>query len=146
MLENFRFEEAARVDLSEAYAVYFISKEPFTADDADLFERLTGGRKVEDSLRETDSKKEDLLCLTLGAEIDRTDGRLLSLTISPSTMKEDLCLFHLQELPLLMMTDIDPCDITVDREETIQWLRAYAESHKENDNIPRVLAKIHENT
>lgn len=136
MLENFRFEEAARVDLSEAYAVYFISKEPFTADDADLFERLTGGRKVEDSLRETDSKKEDLLCLTLGAEIDRTDGRLISLTISltvsSSTMEEDL------------MTDIDPCDITVDRAETIQWLRSYAESHKENGNIPRVLAKIHE--
>lgn len=134
MLETFRFSEAARVDLSEAYTVYFISKEPFTADDADLFERLTGGRTVEDSLRETDSKKEDLLCLTLGAKIDRTDGRLLSLTISPSIVEEDL------------VTDIDPCDITVDREETIQWLRAYAESHKENDNIPRVLAKIHENT
>ena len=74
MLENFRFSEATRIGLSEAYAVYFISKEPFTADDADLFERLTGGRRVEDSLRETDSKKEDLLCLTLGAEIDQTDG------------------------------------------------------------------------
>lgn len=132
MLENFQFSEATRIGLSEAYAVYFISKEPFTADDADLFERLTGGRRVEDSLRETDSKKEDLLCLTLGAEIDQTDGRLLSLTISPSIVEED------------MVTDIDPCNITVDREETIQWLRAYAESHKENGNIPRVLAKIHE--
>lgn len=132
MLENFQFSEATRIGLSEAYAVYFISKEPFTADDADLFERLTGGRRVEDSLRETDSKKADLLCLTLGAEIDRTDGRLLSLTISPSIVEEEL------------VTDIDPCDITVDREETIQWLRSYAESHKENGNIPRVLAKIHE--
>lgn len=132
MLENFQFSEATRIGLSEAYAVYFISKEPFTADDADLFERLTGGRRVEDSLRETDSKKEDLLCLTLGAEIDQTDGRLLSLTISPSIVEEEL------------VTDIDPCDITVDREETIQWLRSYAESHKENGNIPRVLAKIHE--
>ena len=45
MLENFRFSEATRIGLSEAYAVYFISKEPFTADDADLFERLTGGRR-----------------------------------------------------------------------------------------------------
>lgn len=132
MLENFQFSEATRIGLSEAYAVYFISKEPFTADDADLFERLTGGRRVEDSLRETDSKKEDLLCLTLGAEIDQTDGRLLSLTISPSIVEED------------MVTDIDPCNITVDREETIQWLRTYAESYKENGNIPRVLAKIHE--
>ena len=132
MLENFRFSEATRIGLSEAYAVYFISKEPFTADDADLFERLTGGRRVEDSLRETDSKKEDLLCLTLGAEIDRIDGRLLTLTISPSIVEEDL------------VTDIDPCDITVGREEVIQWLRAYAESHKENGDIPRILAKIHE--
>ena len=134
MLDHFRFSEVIRVDLTEAYAVYFVSKEPFTVDDADLFERLTGGRTVEDSLRETDSKKEDSLCLTLGAEIDRTDGRLLSLTISPSIVEEDL------------VTDIDPCDITVDREEAIQWLRAYAKSHKENGDIPHVLAKIHEST
>lgn len=132
MLKNFTFSEAERIDLTEAYVIYFVSKGSFTEDEADLFERLTGGRTVDESLQETDSKKEDLCCLTLGAELKRADGELLYLTISPSIVEEDL------------VTDIDPCDITVDREEVIQWLKQYAEEHKDNGEIPSILAKIYE--
>lgn len=132
MLERFQFSEAMRIDLTKAYAVYFTSQEPFAIEDADLFERLTGGRTVDASLNDAEVSKDHLVCLTIGAEVRREDGILLSLTISP-TIDEDE-----------QVTDIDPCEITTDREEVLAWIKDYAKEHKADGQIPEILTKIHE--
>lgn len=130
MLERFHLEEVSQIDVDQAYAVYFTTSSPFTLEDADLFERLTGGKTIDQSLKESEVSRSDLSYLTLAAEFTKEEGELLCLTLSPTGSYED------------GDSDFDPCDICVDQEDVVAWLKAYAAEHPEED-LPSVVQALH---